>query len=184
MDGSRVQGHGRRDGVLWKTSAKSMDGVEILGRQDDITQCSNNQSMIQMDHTEFFSYPPESESNSEIYYLGFPDCWENCLKNPSCIASTLMNDGTGTCRMKTSNFTSAYQAVSIPSTSNVKNLTNAIVFVRQLCFWPPKLRFWISIFLRTSIFHHQFAARASCLRIAPLFVPPWPILYQLKILQI
>ncbi|XP_057848114.2 G-type lectin S-receptor-like serine/threonine-protein kinase At1g34300 [Cryptomeria japonica] len=89
-------------------------------RQDDITQCSNNQSMVPLDHTEFFSYPPESESNSEIYYLGFPDCWQNCLKNPSCTASTIMADGTGTCRMKTSNFTSAYQTASIRATSYVK----------------------------------------------------------------
>uniref|UniRef100_A0A0D6QTN1 Receptor-like serine/threonine-protein kinase n=1 Tax=Araucaria cunninghamii TaxID=56994 RepID=A0A0D6QTN1_ARACU len=89
-------------------------------RTQDIMQCSNNQSMVELDHTEFFSYPPESESDSEIYYLGIPDCWQNCLKNPSCTASTIMADGSGTCRMKTSNFTSAYQSVSIPSTSYVK----------------------------------------------------------------
>lgn len=96
------------------------DASKGCRRQQDITLCSNNQSMVPLDHTEFFSYPPESESNSEIYYLGIPDCWQNCLKNPSCTASTIMADGTGTCRMKTSNFTSAYQTVSLPSTSYVK----------------------------------------------------------------
>ncbi|GLJ51197.1 hypothetical protein SUGI_1089410 [Cryptomeria japonica] len=44
----------------------------------------------------------------------------NCLRNPSCVASTAMNDGTGYCKMKTSNFTSAYQTASIPTTSYVK----------------------------------------------------------------
>ncbi|KAH9295277.1 hypothetical protein KI387_038865, partial [Taxus chinensis] len=96
------------------------DPTKGCQRQQDITQCTNNQSMINLDHTEFFSYPPESDSDSEIYFLGVPDCWQNCLKNPSCTASTIMADGTGTCRMKTSNFTSAYQSLSIPSTSYVK----------------------------------------------------------------
>ncbi|XP_059068783.1 G-type lectin S-receptor-like serine/threonine-protein kinase At1g34300 [Cryptomeria japonica] len=97
------------------------DASKGCRRQQDIAQCPNNHSMLQLDHTKFLSYPPESESsNSEIYYFGYADCWQNCLKDPNCTVSTIMADGTGTCREKYSNFTSAYQSVSIPATSFVK----------------------------------------------------------------
>ena len=96
------------------------DASKGCRRQQDLTQCSDNHSMVQLDHTELLSYPPESESDSEIYYLGIPDCWENCLRNPDCVASAIMGDGRGTCRMKTPEFMSAYQTASVSATSYVK----------------------------------------------------------------
>ncbi|GLJ14333.1 hypothetical protein SUGI_0231080 [Cryptomeria japonica] len=82
----------------------------------DIQECSNNQSMLELEHTEFLSYPPESDD----FYGGISDCEENCAKSGSCIAATILNDGSGMCRFKTTNFTSAYQSITIPSTSYIK----------------------------------------------------------------
>lgn len=82
----------------------------------DIGECRNNQSMVELEHTEFLSYPPESDD----FYGGLSDCQQNCLKSESCIAATVLNDGSGMCRQKTTNFTSAYQSITIPSTSYIK----------------------------------------------------------------
>ncbi|KAH9314337.1 hypothetical protein KI387_022964 [Taxus chinensis] len=82
----------------------------------DIGECSNNQSMLELEHTEFLSYPPESDD----FYGGISDCEQNCLKSGSCIAATILNDGSGMCRFKTTNFTIAYQSITIPSTSYIK----------------------------------------------------------------
>ncbi|XP_057812928.2 G-type lectin S-receptor-like serine/threonine-protein kinase At1g34300 [Cryptomeria japonica] len=112
------------------------DATKGCRRQQDIAQCSNNQSMVRLNNTEFFSYPPDLESNSEIYTLAFQDCWQNCLKNPSCTAATIMADGAGTCRMKTNEFTSAYQTASISSTSYVKVCGSG----RPLTPPPPPVR--------------------------------------------
>lgn len=48
------------------------------------------------------------------------DCWQNCLRNPTCSASTVLVDGSGTCLLMTSNFTSGYSSLDILSTSYVK----------------------------------------------------------------
>eukprot|EP01018_Ginkgo_biloba_P015246 Gb_32199 [translate_table: standard] len=82
----------------------------------DIRECINNQSMVELEHTEFLSYPPESDD----FYGGISDCEQNCLKSGSCIAATILNDGSGMCRFKTTNFASGYRSVTIPSTSYVK----------------------------------------------------------------
>eukprot|EP00253_Pinus_taeda_P011691 PITA_11691 len=112
------------------------DSTQGCRRVQDIAGCSN-QSMVVLDNTEFFSYPPESESQSEIFNLGITDCRQNCLRNPFCFAATLMADGSGTCRMKTENFTSAYQSAAIPSTSYVKVCGQG----RPLATPPPAIIF-------------------------------------------
>lgn len=94
------------------------DSTQGCTRSQNINLCPSNQSMVMMNHTEFLSYPPESSSDK--FFLGFTDCRQNCLNNPTCSASTILSDGSGTCRLKTSNFTSGYQSVAIPSTSYVK----------------------------------------------------------------
>lgn len=94
------------------------DSMQGCRSKEVITSCPSNQSMVMMNHTEFLSYPPES--GSDKFFLGFTDCRQNCLNNPTCSASTILSDGSGTCRLKTSNFTSGYQSAAIPSTSYVK----------------------------------------------------------------
>lgn len=94
------------------------DPMQGCVRKENISSCPSNQSMVMMNHTEFLSYPPESSSDK--FFLGFTDCRQNCLNNPTCSASTILSDGSGTCRLKTSNFTSGYQSAAIPSTSYVK----------------------------------------------------------------
>eukprot|EP01018_Ginkgo_biloba_P040743 Gb_24274 [translate_table: standard] len=96
------------------------DPAQGCKREQEIGDCSNNQTMVTLEHTEFLSYPPETESNSDHFFLGISDCRQNCLKSSTCIASTILSDGSGTCRMKIGNFTSAYKSPSIPSTSYVK----------------------------------------------------------------
>lgn len=76
--------------------------------------------MVWLNNTKLFSYPLDLESNSKIYTLAFQDYWNNCFKNMSCTASTIMADGTGTCIIMTNEFTSTYQMTSISSTSYVK----------------------------------------------------------------
>ncbi|KAH9297695.1 hypothetical protein KI387_029377 [Taxus chinensis] len=87
-------------------------------RLEAIASCSNNQSLVRLNHTEFLSYVPELASDR--FLLGTTDCWENCLRNPSCTASTILSDGSGTCLLMTSNFTSGYASLIIPSTSYIK----------------------------------------------------------------
>lgn len=96
------------------------DPTQGCRRQQDLVGCIN-QSMVVLNHTRFFSYPPESDSKSDIYYLGIHDCEQNyCLRNPLCVASTVMADGSSICRIKSENFISAYQSAALPSTSYVK----------------------------------------------------------------
>eukprot|EP00252_Welwitschia_mirabilis_P017393 TRINITY_DN3853_c0_g1_i1.p1 TRINITY_DN3853_c0_g1~~TRINITY_DN3853_c0_g1_i1.p1 ORF type:complete len:844 (+),score=129.49 TRINITY_DN3853_c0_g1_i1:124-2655(+) len=82
----------------------------------DFIKCTNNLTMVELEHTVFLSYPPESDD----FFGGVTDCQQNCLKSPSCLAATVLNDGSGMCRFKTTNFTSGYQSVTIPSTSYIK----------------------------------------------------------------
>ncbi|GLJ43779.1 hypothetical protein SUGI_0911420 [Cryptomeria japonica] len=87
-------------------------------RLQDIASCPNNQTMVPVNHNEFLSYPPELKSVK--YTLGMTDCWQNCLRDTSCTASTVLVDGSGTCLLITSNFTSGYSSLDILSNSYVK----------------------------------------------------------------
>lgn len=60
------------------------DPMQGCVRKENISSCPSNQSMVMMNHTEFLSYPPESSSDK--FFLGFTDCRQNCLNNPTCSA--------------------------------------------------------------------------------------------------
>lgn len=83
-----------------------------------INDCPGSVAMLQMDHTKFLTYPPENVN--DIYFVGISACRGNCLSGASCVASTILADGTGQCDIKTSRFVSGYQSAALPSTSYVK----------------------------------------------------------------
>ncbi|KAK4279784.1 hypothetical protein QN277_011505 [Acacia crassicarpa] len=86
-------------------------------RKVNLDACPGNATMLQLDHTQFLTYPPQL--SSEIFFIGISACRGNCLAG-SCVASTSLSDGTGQCYIKTSNFISGYQNPALPSTSYVK----------------------------------------------------------------
>ncbi|KAL1533730.1 lectin protein kinase family protein [Salvia divinorum] len=85
-------------------------------RKMDIRKCQT--TMLPMDNTLFLTYPPETDEDSSIATAAA--CRSNCLNDSSCIASTFLADGTGTCYMKRSSFISGYQSPTIASKSYVK----------------------------------------------------------------
>lgn len=84
----------------------------------EIKDCPGSVTMLQMDHTRFLTYPPESVN--DVYFVGISACKGNCLSGLSCVASTTLADGSGQCYIKTSNFVSGYQSAALPSISYVK----------------------------------------------------------------
>ena len=80
--------------------------------------CPGSATMLQMDHTRFLTYPPETVN--DVFFVGISACRGNCLSGGSCVASTTLADGSGQCYIKTSNFVSGYQSPALPSTSYVK----------------------------------------------------------------
>lgn len=93
------------------TAVDPTDSRKGCRRKELITSCPGNQSMVGVIQTEFLSYSPES--SSDTFFLGTTDCRQNCLNNPTCSVSTISRDGSGTCLLKTSNFTSAYRTPAI-----------------------------------------------------------------------
>jgi len=87
-------------------------------RKIEIKDCPGNETLLPMNHTRFFTYPPET--SSDVYILGITACRSNCLSSSSCVASTILADVTGQCHMKTSNFVSGYQSPTIPGSSFIK----------------------------------------------------------------
>ncbi|KAL8171866.1 hypothetical protein V2J09_023670 [Rumex salicifolius] len=87
-------------------------------RKLDINNCSVSPAMLQMEHTRFLNYPPES--NTDVYYEGIEPCRSNCLLSPTCVASSALADGSGYCYQKVEGFVSAYKSAALPSTSFVK----------------------------------------------------------------
>ncbi|CAO2826345.1 unnamed protein product [Amaranthus hypochondriacus] len=90
----------------------------------EVADCRGSVAMLQMDHTKFLTYAPET--GNDVYYVGISACRGNCLSGSSCVASTILADGSGQCYIKTSNFVSGYQSAALPSTSYVK-VCNPIV---------------------------------------------------------
>ncbi|GAB2271959.1 hypothetical protein Dimus_006787 [Dionaea muscipula] len=85
----------------------------------ELNNCQPDQTgMLELDNTRFFSYPPESATDS--FNEGIDPCRLNCLSSQSCSASTDSGDGTGKCYQKTEDFISGYQSAALPSTSFVK----------------------------------------------------------------
>ncbi|XP_066364302.1 G-type lectin S-receptor-like serine/threonine-protein kinase At1g34300 [Miscanthus floridulus] len=87
-------------------------------RKVDLNSCPGNSTMLQLDNTQFLTYPPEI--TTEQFFVGITACRLNCLSGSSCVASTALSDGSGLCFLKVSNFVSGYQSAALPSTSFVK----------------------------------------------------------------
>lgn len=87
-------------------------------RKVETKDCSGTPTMVEMDNTQFLTYPPETDS--QIFFVGISACRSNCLVNPSCDASTSLSDGTGLCYYKTPGFISGYRSPALPSRSFVK----------------------------------------------------------------
>uniref|UniRef100_A0A1D1Y8U2 G-type lectin S-receptor-like serine/threonine-protein kinase At1g34300 n=1 Tax=Anthurium amnicola TaxID=1678845 RepID=A0A1D1Y8U2_9ARAE len=87
-------------------------------RKQEIKDCPGNSTMLQLDHTQFLTYPPDI--STEVFFVGITACRQNCLSGSSCVASTSLADGSGLCYLKVSNFVSGYHSPALPSTSFVK----------------------------------------------------------------
>ncbi|KAF7069136.1 hypothetical protein CFC21_074802 [Triticum aestivum] len=87
-------------------------------RKTELQNCPGNSTMLQIDNTQFLTYPLEIAI--EQFYIGITACRLNCLAGSSCVGATALSDGSGLCWLKVSNFVSAYQSASLPSTSFVK----------------------------------------------------------------
>ncbi|XVF29942.1 hypothetical protein REPUB_Repub16aG0014400 [Reevesia pubescens] len=87
-------------------------------RKVEIQDCPGNVTMLELEHTQFLTYPPDV--SSQTFIVGIVACRMNCLVSGSCIASTSVADGSGSCYMKTPDFVSGYQNAVLPSSSFVK----------------------------------------------------------------
>ncbi|OIV98809.1 hypothetical protein TanjilG_25055 [Lupinus angustifolius] len=88
-------------------------------RKVSLDSCQGSATMLTMDHAQFLTYPPESES--QVFYIGISACRGNCLSGSgACFASTSLSDGTGQCYIKSEDFVSGYHNPALPSTSYVK----------------------------------------------------------------
>lgn len=87
-------------------------------RKVDIEKCPGSATMLELDHAQFLTYPPEL--SSQVFFVGISACKLNCLVSGSCIASTSLSDGTGLCYLKVPEFVSGYQSPALPSTSYLK----------------------------------------------------------------
>ncbi|RXH87963.1 hypothetical protein DVH24_037608 [Malus domestica] len=80
--------------------------------------CPQNLTMLDLVHTRFLTYPPETET--QIFFVGISACRSNCLVNSVCDASTSLSDGTGLCYYKTPGFLSGYHSPAMSSSSYIK----------------------------------------------------------------
>ncbi|PWZ54166.1 G-type lectin S-receptor-like serine/threonine-protein kinase [Zea mays] len=87
-------------------------------RKLELASCPGNSTMLELDNTQFLTYPPEI--TTEQFFVGITACRLNCLSGGSCVASTALSDGSGLCFLKVSSFVSGYQSAALPSTSFVK----------------------------------------------------------------
>lgn len=102
------------------------DNFELVDKRDsrkgckrkvELLDCPGRETMLQLDHSMFLTYPPEL--STQIYYIAISACKLNCLVG-SCKASTSLSDGSGQCYLKSSDFISGYHSPAIPSTSFMK----------------------------------------------------------------
>ncbi|GMJ02191.1 hypothetical protein like AT1G34300 [Hibiscus trionum] len=100
------------------------DGRKGCKRKVELEDCPGDVSMLQLERTEFLTYPPEV--SEQTFIVGIVACRSNCLQSGSCIASTLVADGSGFCYMKTPGFVSGYQGEVLPGTSFVKVCGQAV----------------------------------------------------------
>ncbi|KAJ7969719.1 S-receptor-like serine/threonine-protein kinase [Quillaja saponaria] len=86
-------------------------------RRTEIADCPGTAVMLQVDHAQFLTYPPEP--STQEFFIGISACRGNCLSS-ECVASTSLSDGSGQCYIKSAGFISGYQSPALPSTSFVK----------------------------------------------------------------
>lgn len=96
----------------------SMDARKGCKRKTEIENCPGSATMLELENTQFLTYPPET--TSQVFFVGISACRLNCLVSGSCTASTSLSDGTGLCYLKVPNFVSGYQSPALPSTSYIK----------------------------------------------------------------
>ncbi|KAG6388759.1 hypothetical protein SASPL_150193 [Salvia splendens] len=97
ISGNPFCGCPSQDFFLNKSNEGRNAGCE---RKMDIQKCQT--TMLSMDNTLFLTYPPETDEDSSIATAAA--CRSNCLNDSSCVASTFLANGTGTCYMKRSSF--------------------------------------------------------------------------------
>ncbi|PRQ24440.1 putative protein kinase RLK-Pelle-SD-2b family [Rosa chinensis] len=94
------------------------DSRQGCRRKMEIKDCPQSVTMLDLDHTRFLTYPPETDS--QIFFVGISACRLNCLVNDPCDASTSLSDGTGLCYYKTPGFLSGYHTPALTSSSYIK----------------------------------------------------------------
>uniref|UniRef100_A0A7N0U9E2 Receptor-like serine/threonine-protein kinase n=1 Tax=Kalanchoe fedtschenkoi TaxID=63787 RepID=A0A7N0U9E2_KALFE len=96
----------------------SKDSRKGCKRKLEISNCTQSIATVDLEHTKFMTYPPES--SSQVISSAISACRLNCLTSTPCVASTALSDGSGMCYSKTTDFISGYQSPSLPSTSYLK----------------------------------------------------------------
>ncbi|KAL6218293.1 PREDICTED: G-type lectin S-receptor-like serine/threonine-protein kinase At1g34300 [Fragaria vesca subsp. vesca] len=94
------------------------DSRQGCRRKMEIEDCPQSVTMLDLDHTRFLTYPPETDS--QIFFVGISACRLNCLVNNPCDASTSLSDGTGLCYYKTPGYLSGYHSPALTSSSYIK----------------------------------------------------------------
>ncbi|KAL9668067.1 hypothetical protein QQ045_002441 [Rhodiola kirilowii] len=94
------------------------DRTKGCKRKLEISNCTQSIGTVDLEHTKFLTYPPES--SSQIISSAISACRLNCLTSIPCVASTALSDGSGLCYSKTIDFISGYQSPSLPGTSYLK----------------------------------------------------------------
>ncbi|KAI8002175.1 G-type lectin S-receptor-like serine/threonine-protein kinase [Camellia lanceoleosa] len=87
-------------------------------RKTNIKDCPKTVTMLQLNHTEFLTYPPDIPS--QIFFMSTSTSRLNCITSSPCIAATSLSDGTGRIYMKFPGFVSGYRSPTLPSTSFLK----------------------------------------------------------------
>ncbi|GAB4834037.1 hypothetical protein Ancab_032291 [Ancistrocladus abbreviatus] len=107
-------------------------------RKVKLEDCPLNATLLQMDHTRFLTYAPETAT--DVFIVDISACKYNCLTSGSCVASTLLaesigncytqssrfSESIGNCYIKSSSFVSGYLSPAILSTSFVKVCSPAL----------------------------------------------------------
>lgn len=94
------------------------DSRQGCKRKMEIEACPQSVTMLDLVHTRFLTYPPETDS--QIFFVGISACRLNCLVNTACDASTSLSDGTGLCYYKTPGYVSGYHSPALTSSSYIK----------------------------------------------------------------
>lgn len=79
--------------------------------------CSSGSTMITLKHTVLYGfYPPEDF----VTQSSIEQCWNSCLRDPSCTSVTVTNDGKAQCTMKMTQFITGYEHPSLRAISFIK----------------------------------------------------------------